>query len=216
VSTERRGDTASSGGRYRRLRSRLWLEPRFATLTDVEKLAALYVLSGPQSTATGLYRLSPASAAEDLRCTTHAFQRRFEAARQALGWHFDAAARIIWLPEWIEENPPQNPNQVRAWRAAFDEIPDCPLKARAAAVILAFLERRGEPFAEPFRQASITGSGDGLPSRSRHAGPVQDTLRAERRLLSAKNTERVAAKVRLMRDEETADVIADRSIERPQ
>jgi hypothetical protein len=76
----------SPAGRYRRIRSRLWVDPQFAELTDGEKIVALYVLSGPQSTATGLYHLSPASAAEDLNSSVQTFSRRLAVVLRAFGW----------------------------------------------------------------------------------------------------------------------------------
>jgi hypothetical protein len=136
--------------RYRRIQTRLWCDPRFAGLAEGEKLLACYLISGPQTTNLGLCRLSPAAAAEDLRITAPTFRRRFATVCHALGWRFDADTRTLWIPSWPSENAPSNPNVVRAWRAAFDEIPDSPLKAEAGAAIHAFLQAKGEPFSKAF------------------------------------------------------------------
>lgn len=48
-------------GRYRRVQSRLWVEPAFRALSDGEKLAALYLLSGPPTNSIGLFVVSAAA-----------------------------------------------------------------------------------------------------------------------------------------------------------
>ena len=136
--------------RYRRVRVRLWIESAFSKLTDGEKLVAMYLLSGPQTNSVGLYRLSSASAAEDLAISTSQFRRRFDVVLQAFRWRYEVDSALFWNPEWIEENAPQNPNIVRAMRSAFDEIPDSPLKAEAAAATLEFLKTKGKAFGNAF------------------------------------------------------------------
>lgn len=126
------------------------MEEPFTGLTVDEKLVALYVLSGPYTNAIGLYRLSPALMAEDLRMTVLTARRRFAAVCRVLQYRYDVSTRVVWLPAWAEENPPQNPNIVRAWRSAFDELPDSALKAEAGAFLHAFLVSKGEPFAKSF------------------------------------------------------------------
>src|SRR5687767_3734580 len=117
--------------RYRRVRVRLWIEPPFRKLTDSEKVVAIYLLSGPQTSSVGLYRISVASGAEDLGMSVSQFRRRFNAVLPAFGWQHEVESGLLWIPEWIEENAPQNPNIVRAWRRSFDELPESPLKAVA-------------------------------------------------------------------------------------
>jgi hypothetical protein len=53
-------------GRYRKLYIRLWRHPGFLSLTDAEKVLALYLLTGPPTNRLGLYTLSIATAAEEL------------------------------------------------------------------------------------------------------------------------------------------------------
>jgi hypothetical protein len=215
TAADRRGDAIISGGRYRRVRSRLWVEPAFVGLSDAEKLVALYMLSGPQTTATGVYRLSPASAAEDLKSSTPAFQRRLALVLHAFGWHYDADVRVLWIPNWIEENPPQNPNQVQSWRSAFDEIPTCALKVEATGAILAFLESKGEPFAKPFREPFgkplrkpfANGSPNGLPNtpdpdpeRETIPATIRETVpptRLAKRLANAQQNRRIIERLGL-------------------
>src|SRR5262245_23017277 len=88
-------------GRYRRVRSRIWIEQWFLTLTEAERLVALYCLTGPPTNGLGLYRLVPEAAAADFHVSVQTFRRRFDAVCGAAGWRFDAEARVIWIPEWL-------------------------------------------------------------------------------------------------------------------
>lgn len=198
---------ATGRGRYRRIRSRLWAEPAFAQLTDMEKLTALYLLSGPQTTATGLMRFSIASAAEDLRCSGRQFQKRLDVVLRAFGWRYDPAARVLWIREWISENPPQNPNVVQSWRKAFNEIPNCPLKTEAWNVVREFVSQRGESFTKPLDEPfgeSLAEPTANDPSNtpvpvpdpdSDSEGATVGSSRLARQVANAIETDRIVAKL---------------------
>ena len=55
-------------------------------------------------------------------------------------------ARAVWIPNGIKYNPPVNPNVVKSWRNAWDEIPECAWKAEAYERLKAFTEGLGEGF----------------------------------------------------------------------
>src|ERR1700752_270688 len=110
----------SPATRYRRVRQRLWTEPSFKKLNEREKLLALYLLSGPQTNSVGLFQFSPARAAEDLRTSDTSVRRSVDTVLRSFGWIHESDTDLLWLTQWIEENAPQNPNMVRAWRSAFD------------------------------------------------------------------------------------------------
>ena len=123
----------------RRVRCGLWLEARFLALSEAEQLTALFIATGPHTNGLGLFRLSLAGAAEDRRVGLDTFKRRFDAVRGAMGWHYDASARVVSIPEWLSKKRPTNPNVVKSWRAAFNEVPDCRVKSDAAAAIVDYL-----------------------------------------------------------------------------
>ena len=194
----------SPATRYRRLRVRLWLEPAFIRLDEATKLVALYVLTGPQTNAVGLYRLSPGSAAEDLEMPVAQFRRRLETVAKALGWRFETASGLVWIPEWAEENAPQNPNITRSWRSAFDELPESPLKAEAIVATFDFLKSKGEAFAKAFGdpfpesvpksfQNDLANTPDPVPDWPNHSG------NDERRLANAVSTRAVVGELQRRR-----------------
>ena len=43
------------------------------------------------------------------------------------GWHFDADARVFYVPTWWKWNPPENANVMRGALKDLAEIPPCSL-----------------------------------------------------------------------------------------
>lgn len=94
-------DLAQDRRRYRKLYARLWSDPDFVKLTQLEKLVAIYLLCGPQTNRVGLYRFSLATAKEDM-----GFDRKGRLAAKTAAcigsfkWEFDASASVLWIPSW--------------------------------------------------------------------------------------------------------------------
>lgn len=114
----------------------------------------LYLLSCPLSTnVPGIFRAGEAALAEDLGWELEAFRKVFlEVIREGLA-KYDAAARVVWLPNAIKYNTPESPNVVKSWRNPWDEIPECALKNEAWRVLKVFVEDIGEGFAKAFAKA---------------------------------------------------------------
>ena len=43
---------------------------------------------------------------------------------------------MLWMPNWIHENPPQSPNVCVSWRKLLVNLPDSDLKFEAADAIV--------------------------------------------------------------------------------
>lgn len=149
-------------GRYRKLFIGFWLHPGLTELTDSEKLLAVWLLTGPATNRIGLYRLSPAQAAEDLGTSLESFRKRLRTVCTAFGWLFDERSRVLYIPSWWKWNPPANENVVRGSLKDLNEIPACGL-------VDAFVKNI-EPIPEPFREAFLKG----LTERSGRASRNQD------------------------------------------
>jgi hypothetical protein len=180
--------SAAAGGRYRRVRSAIWLEREFAALSEHERLVALYCLTGPYTNGLGLYRLVPEAAAVDLGIGVDAFRRRFKAPCRAFRWRFDGAARVLWIPTWLEENAPQSPNVVKSWRAAFNEVPACAVKIEASRAIRAFLKAKGEAFHEAFGEVSTEAPPEAVSFPFGIRDQEQEPFRKSEQEPSGKNT----------------------------
>lgn len=95
----------SQVGRYRKVFVRMWRHPAFICLSDAEKALALYLLTGPQTNRLGLYCLSIATAAEDLRTLPGTLKKRLIKVCEAFGWVFDSRSRVFYIPSWFKWNP---------------------------------------------------------------------------------------------------------------
>ncbi len=138
-------------GRYRRVYASDWQQSAVQSLNDSERVVWLYARTGPQSTSVGIYRLSTAVAVEDLgNVTPDEFDQRLEVVCRVFEWSFDPAVHVLWIPHWLEENPPQSPNVVISWRTLLGNVPDCTIKCEAVEAIHRSLKDMPEAFRKAF------------------------------------------------------------------
>jgi len=112
---------------YRKIVTSFWSSTEG---TADEALAALWLLTGPQTTGHGLQRVIPADGAA--RCRFFArggapdvkrFERTFLRVCSRHGWRWEATYQVLWIPTWWEFNRPDNPNQARGAFTAFGQWP---------------------------------------------------------------------------------------------
>lgn len=146
--------------RYRKISVKMWGDNRFVSLSKPQPCGQwlwVYLLSGPHTTAfPGAFVAGEAALSESLGWSLMAFRKVFV---EVLGKGLikaDPKTRIIFIPKAINHNPPESPNVVKAWRSAFDELPDCPLKEEifrstlASLIALGFSEAYQKAFGEAF------------------------------------------------------------------
>jgi hypothetical protein len=143
--------------RYRKLDLRTWNDKKFRALSPLPPSGQslwLYLVLGPHTTSIpGLFEASENSMADRLGWSLKAFREAFrEASSKALA-KADWEARLVWLPKAPEYNRPESPNVVISWGAAFDELPECPIKWQAHQSLKAFTEGLGEAFSKAFAKA---------------------------------------------------------------
>jgi hypothetical protein len=71
--------------------------------------------------------LSIATAAEDLRTTSETLRKRLSSICMTFGWHFDAEARVFYIPSWWRWNAPENANVLKGNLKDLNDIPPCGL-----------------------------------------------------------------------------------------
>jgi hypothetical protein len=141
----------TTGGRYRKVDLRLWSDAKFRSLSRDGKFLWIFLLTGPYTGIfPGLFRMSRAGAAEDLDLTTEEFERSFAELQSAGMAEADWTARLVWLPNAVRYNPPDNANVAKAWAREFMQLPECDLRSRAATETLAFLSRWNQDAANAF------------------------------------------------------------------
>jgi hypothetical protein len=144
--------SAQNLGRYRKVYVRVWGDEGFRSLSKPQpngQTLWLYLLTGEHTGALpGLFRAGEAQLAEALGWSLKAFREAFREVFQKGMAKADWEARLVFLPKASVYNPPESPNVVKAWRAAFDELPECPLKHAAFLHLKGFLEGFHEGFAK--------------------------------------------------------------------
>lgn len=160
--------------RYRKVEVRTWADDKFMALSPMPPSGRglwLFLMTGPHtSQVPGLFRAGRLAMAEELEWSPEQFDERFAELFEKGMAKADFKARIVWLPNALKHNPPENPNVVKSWRDEIDLLPDCPLKAEALEAIRAYLETRGDAFVYALfgdvRKAANSGSSNGLPNGS--------------------------------------------------
>jgi hypothetical protein len=140
--------------RYRKIDTRMWGDTKFRALSSEAKYLWIFLLTGPHTTILpGLFRAGEMALAEELGWQLKGFREAFAKLLKEGLVKADWNARVVWIPNAIKYNSPENPNVVRGWRDSWDEIPECPLKAEAYERFKTFTERLGEGFGKGFQES---------------------------------------------------------------
>jgi len=159
--------------RYRRVPTATWDKAWFRALSRPQPNAQtlwVFFVSGPQtSIIPGLFAAGEAALAEALGWNLAGFRRAFRELEAQHLAKADWAVRVVWIPSVLADNPPESTNVLRAWRTAFDEMPDGPLTSEARAAVEALVEGLTEPFRKAFAEGSRKASGMPKPIQEQEA-----------------------------------------------
>ena len=138
--------------RYRKISPCIWNDAKVRGLSDKGKLTLFLLLTHPTMTSLGALRANLPGLACELGWKTSVFARAFRELLDCGMARQDADAQLIWFPKFLRHNAPESPNVVRGWAAAFEELPECPLKLDVLAGAWATLAAFGEGFRDAFRE----------------------------------------------------------------
>jgi uncharacterized phage protein (TIGR02220 family) len=143
--------------RYRRITVRMWGDARFLELSRPQPNGQslwLYLITGPHTgIVPGLFVAGEAALAEALGWSLPAFRKAFHEITSRGMARVDRTTRLVFLPRAMVHNPPASPNVVRAWcQALRQELPECPLRDEAEAVLEGFVNGLGKGFQEAFAE----------------------------------------------------------------
>jgi hypothetical protein len=160
--------------RYRKIDTRMWADGKFRELSSPgpsAKYLWVFLLTGPHTTnLPGLFRTGEMSLAEELGWSLEGFRKGFAELLAKGLVRADWKARVVWIPNAIKYNPPDNPNVVKSWRDSWDEVPECPLKDEAYEALKGFTEGLSEGFGKAFRE----GCAKGLANQEQEQEQEQD------------------------------------------
>jgi hypothetical protein len=60
---------------------------------------------------------------------------------------------LVWVPAAVKHNRPQSANVVKSWKSAYDELPECLLKAEAIEELRDSMKAMGDAFQDAFQDA---------------------------------------------------------------
>lgn len=89
--------------KYRKLDPRIWSDEKFQQMTPMQKLVAIYVLTG-QVNRIGIFKFSVGLAAEDIGYPPDTLRDTLQEVCNTLGWHYDSVTRVLYLPNWWRYN----------------------------------------------------------------------------------------------------------------
>lgn len=143
------------GPKYSKVTRAIWGDGKFTGLSrsaPCAQMLFLRLLTAPElSPFPGLIPIGRLGLCEALDWDPEDLDRCF-AELHAKGMALaDWKVRLVWLPKAFAHNPPESPNVIRAWRKALLELPDCELRARAEADMVARSKALGDAW---FRAAS--------------------------------------------------------------
>ncbi len=148
-----------NASRYRKVSVRMWGDEKFCALSKPKPNGQSlwqYLITGPHTTILPCaFSAGEASLAESLGWPISSFRKAFKEALDKGMVQADWKAHLVFMPNGLKHNPPANPNVVMAWRAAFNELPPCPLKVQVYGAVIAYLEhlKEGMPSQEAFMKA---------------------------------------------------------------
>jgi hypothetical protein len=118
-------------GVFRKVHVCVYADEKFRELSKPPpnaKYLFLYLLTFTAWSFPGLIAIGEAALAESLGWPLAAFRKVFAELsdhRMALA---DWSARLVWLPNAIKYNEPENANVIRGWAKRIGDIPECELK----------------------------------------------------------------------------------------
>jgi hypothetical protein len=112
--------------KFRKIDPRIWRDEKFCTLSEREKVIALYAMTA-QANRVGLFTFSPALSAEDLSIEVGTFHKAFENVLETFNWTFDKQFRVLYIPTWWKYNQPENVNVLKGNLKDLHDIPNTPL-----------------------------------------------------------------------------------------
>ena len=152
--------------RYKKVATKMWDDEWFAELSPLAPSGQamwVFLLTAPQTCSVpGLVKVGLLGMAETLGWSPEDTQRAFDELAKDGHAVADFKRRIVWVPNSIRYNMPENPNVVKGWRTHLEELPDCDVKSQIIADLEAALETLSNTYREAF--AFATSKGIGNPS----------------------------------------------------
>jgi len=121
--------------KFRKIEPAFWTDEKMSLQEPDVKYLALYLLSSPHSNAAGCYYLPPGYACADLGWTIEQFTQAIKKLEDIGFALYDVQARVVFLPNYLRHNRPENPKSLQTIQNALAFLPHCELTEQAIATI---------------------------------------------------------------------------------
>lgn len=115
--------------RYRKIDPRIWNDEKFASLSHEGQRAFLFILTHPSMTSLGAFRATKEGIEAELGIDTKGFTKPFQELLSKGLIKYDESCFLVFAPNFLKYNQPENPNVVKGWAGCLDLLPECPLLA---------------------------------------------------------------------------------------
>lgn len=166
---------------YRQLDAGLWGNSKFRSLSAAPPNAQtlwIYLLTGEHTQGMpGLYNVGVAAIAEVLEWPLEGLRQAITELTERGMIRVDERARVVYLPNALKHQPPQNPKHLQGWGKEYRRIPDCELKCLWLKSLTAFAHDRDGSWIEAL-EAGFSVAGDTVPAEARDTvpGKAADTV----------------------------------------
>jgi hypothetical protein len=109
----------------------MWADAKVVSLSKPQPNAQtlwVHLLAGEQTEIIpGVCRIGEAAFAEQLGWSVEGLRKPFGELFRLGMVKVDWTARLVWVPNALRWNPPDNPNVVKSWREPWRHVPECEL-----------------------------------------------------------------------------------------
>lgn len=113
--------------RYRKIDPRIWNDEKFASLSHEGQRAFLFILTHPSMTSLGAFRATKEGIEAELGIDAKGFAKPFQELLSKGLIKYDESCFLVFAPNFLKYNQPENPNVVKGWAGCLDLLPECPL-----------------------------------------------------------------------------------------
>lgn len=115
--------------RYRKIDPRIWNDEKFASLSHEGQRAFLFILTHQSMTSLGAFRATKEGIEAELGIDPKGLAKPFQELLSKGLIKYDESCFLVFAPNFLKYNQPENPNVVKGWAGCLDLLPECPLLA---------------------------------------------------------------------------------------
>jgi len=109
---------------YHKVDERFWKDEKVQQWDSDIRLLALYLLTNPHSTSEGFYQLKKMYMMADLNWDRERFDKAFDKLLENGFLKYDETVSVVFLPNSLKYNSPDNPNQAKYAIKQLQDLPD--------------------------------------------------------------------------------------------